>query len=123
MHPGEITAPVLVDGGYWILKVRERLADEVTPFDQVKDRIQEELTRTRFEKVYGDYIADLKKNAVYTVYVREAPTRIGRAKTRPKAPVAPSDDEFTTSGSTTPERITAPSNPNKPAPTPTPEAR
>ena len=121
LRPGEITAPVAVEGGYWILKVRERMADEVTPFDQVKERIQEELARTRFEKVYGDYIAELKKNAVYTVFVREAPTQIGRAKVRPKPLPVTGDDEFTTSGSAAPERITVPSSPA--TPTPTPETR
>ena len=58
LRPGEVSTPVAVDNSYWILKARERLADEVTAFDQVKERIQEELSRLRFEKVYGDYIAD-----------------------------------------------------------------
>lgn len=120
LRPGEVSEPVAVDGTYWILKVQERLADEVTAFDQVKERLQEELSRARFEKVYGDYIADLKKNAVYTVYVREAPTTIGR-RTRPAPKPAATDDEFTTSGSAAPERITVPAAP--PRPTPTPESR
>ena len=123
LRPGEVSAPVPVEGGYWILKVRERMADEVTAFDQVKEKIQEELTRTRFEKVYGDYIAELKKNAVYTVYVREAPTQIGRNKVR-KAPVpVNADEEITTTGAAAPERITVPSTPIKPSPTPTPQPR
>jgi serine/threonine protein kinase HipA of HipAB toxin-antitoxin module len=99
------------------------MADEVTAFDQVKERIQEELSRTRFEKVYGDYIAELKKNAVYTVYVREAPTQIGRAKTRATPLPVSGDDELTTSGSAAPERITVPNTPIKPSPTPTPQPR
>jgi len=123
LRPGEVSAPVPVEGGYWILKVRERMADEVTAFDQVKEKIQEELTRTRFEKVYGDYVAELKKNAVYTVYVREAPTQIGRNKVR-KAPMPTNtDEEITTTGSAAPERITVPSTPIKPSPTPTPQPR
>ena len=112
-----------VDASYWILKVRERLADEVTAFDQVKERIQEELSRVRFEKVYAEYIADLKKNAVYTVFVREAPTQIGRARKKPATPAATGDDEITTSGSVGPERIAAPGAPAKPTPTPKPESR
>lgn len=117
LRPGQVSAPVAVEGSFWILKVQERLADEVTAFDQVKDRIKEDLSRTRFEKVYEDYIADLKKTAVYTVYVREAPTTIGRKpKTAPK-PVA-TDDEFSTSGSAAPERIAAPAAPPRPTPTP-----
>lgn len=120
LRPGEVSAPIPVEGGYWILKVRERLADEVTPFDQVKDKIQEDLSRTRFEKVYGDYIADLKKNAVYTVFVREAPTQIGRKKPKPAPPALSPDEEITTTGSVGPERIAAPSAPIKPNPVPTP---
>lgn len=120
LRPGEVSAPVAVDGAYWILKVQERLADEVTAFDQVKERLQEELSRVRFEKVYGDYIAELKKNAVYTVYVREAPTTIGRRSKPAPKPVA-TDDEFSTSGAAAPERITVPAAP--PRPTPTPERR
>lgn len=123
LRPGEISNPVGIDGSFWILKVRERLADEITPFEQVKERLQEELARTRFEKVYGDYVAELKKNAVYTVYVREAPTQIGRTRARPAPPVASGDDEFTTSGSAAPERIVVPAGPARPTPTPSPEAR
>ncbi len=120
LRPGQVSAPVGVEGSYWILKVQERMADEVTAFDQVKERIQEEMSRARFEKVYGDYIADLKKNAVYTVYVREAPTTIGR-KPKPAPRPVNTDDEFTTSGSAAPERITVP--PAPPRPTPTPETK
>lgn len=118
LRPGEVSAPVEIDGSFWILKVRERMADEVTAFDSVKERIQEDLSRVRFEKIYGDYIADLKKNAVYTIYVREAPTQIGRAKTKAPKPAVATDDEFTTSGSATPERIAVP--PVQAVPTPTP---
>jgi len=125
LRPGEVSAPIPVESGYWILKVRERKADEVTAFDQVKERIQEELSRARLEKVYGDYIADLKKNAVYTVYVREAPTQIGRNKVRAVHTPAPAnaDEEITTTGSAAPERITVPTTPIRPTPTPTPEPR
>jgi peptidyl-prolyl cis-trans isomerase SurA len=121
LRPGEVSQPVPVDGSYWILKVQERLADEVTAFDQVKDRIQEEMSKERFEKVYGDYIADLKKNAVYTVFVREVPTQIGRSRKKPAPRAASSDDEIITSGSTGAERITVPSG--QAAPTPTPGSR
>lgn len=124
LRPGEVSAPVEIAGSFWILKVRERMTDEVTAFDQVKERIQEDLSRVRFEKVYGDYIADLKKNAIYTVYVREAPTQIGRAKTKAARPAVATDDEFTTSGSATPERIVVPpAQPAAPTPTPMPPTR
>lgn len=127
LRPGETSAPIPVEGGYWILRVRERLADEVTAFDQVKERIQEELARTRFEKVYGEYIAELKKNAVYTVYVREAPTQIGRNKVRAAPLPVNADEEITTTGSAAPERITVPNTPiqppSRPSPTPTPQPR
>ncbi len=117
LHPGEVSAPVAIEDSYRILKVRERMADEVTAFDQVKDRIQEELSAARFEKVYADYIAELKKNAVYTVFVREAPTQLGR-RSKPGPKPIPTDDEFTTIGPSGPERIVVPSA--RPNPTPTP---
>ena len=118
LRPGEVSSPVAVDNSYWILKVRERLADEVTAFDQVKERIQEELSRIRFEKVYGDYIAELKKNAVYNVFVREVPTQIGRRKAKPAPQPATTDEEITTSGPVGPERVTVPNAPPRPTPTP-----
>ncbi len=118
LRPGEVSSPVAVDNSYWILKVRERLADEVTAFDQVKERIQEELSRIRFEKVYGDYIAELKKNAVYNVFVREVPTQIGKSKVKPARQPATTDEEITTSGAVGPERITVPGAPPRPTPTP-----
>ena len=119
LRPGDITDPVQIEGSFWILKVRERLADEVTAFDQVKERIQEDLSRTRLEKVYGDYIAELKKNAVYSVFVREAPTQIGRRQGKPVPLTGASDEEITTTGPTTPERITVP----RARPTPTAHPR
>jgi parvulin-like peptidyl-prolyl isomerase len=122
LRPGEISAPIAIDGSYWILKVRERMADEVTAFDQVKEKIQEELSRAKFDKVYADYVADLKKNAVYTVYVREAPTQLGRMKTKRALPTA-TDDELTTTGSAGPERIVVPSGRPTATPTPTPNNR
>ena len=121
LRAGETSAPIPVEGGFWILKVRERLADEVTAFDQVKERLQEELARTRFEKAYTDYIAELKKNAVYTVYVREAPTQIGRSKVKAAPAPVNADEEITTTGSAAPERITVPNTPIRPTPTPTPQ--
>ena len=69
------------------------------------ERIQEDLSRTRFEKAYGDYIADLKKSAVYNVFVREVPTQLGRRKAKPPAEAATADEEITTSGPAAPERI------------------
>ena len=121
LRSGQFSPPVEVDGSFWILKVQERMADEVTAFDQVKERIQEEIARDKFEKIYGEYIAELKKNALYTVYVREAPTQLGRPKARPTPPPATGDEEFTTSGSATPERVVAPPA-GRPTPTPTPPA-
>ena len=118
LRPGDVSAPIEIDHSFWVLKVRERMADEVTAFEQVKERIQEEMSRVRFEKVYGDYIAELKKNAVYTVFVREAPTQIGRRPAKATPRTAAPDEEITTSGSVTPERITVPSA--RPTPTPTP---
>jgi parvulin-like peptidyl-prolyl isomerase len=123
LRPGETSAPIPVEGGYSILRVRERLADEVTAFDQVKEKIQEELARARLEKVYGEYIAELKKNAVYTVYVREVPTQIGRNRVKAAPVPANADEEITTTGSSAPERITVPSTPIRPSPTPTPQPR
>lgn len=121
LRPGEVSNPIPIDGSLRILKVRDRLADEVTAFDQVKDRLREEMSRERYEKVYNDYIADLKKNAVYQVYVREAPTTIGRTRTKAAPPTTASDDEITTTGSARPERVVVPSG--QPTPTPTPKPR
>jgi len=118
LRPGEVSAPVSIDDSYWILKVQERMADEVTAFDQVKERLQEELTEARYVKVYQDYIEELKKNAVYVVYVREAPIRLGR-QGKTAEPAGPVDDEIITSGSSSPERITVPAA--APIPTPTPD--
>lgn len=119
LRPGEVSTPINIDGSFWILKVRERMADEVTALEQVKDRLQEELSRVRFEKVYGDYVAELKKNAVLNVFVREAPTQVGRRRAKAAPRTAAPDEEITTTGPTTPERITVPSV----RPTPTVDPR
>lgn len=116
LQPGQTSEPIQLEGTTRILKVRERLPEEVTPFDQVKEKLFEEMARAKFEKAYVAYVAELRKNAVVDPRVREAPVTLGlkgrKAETRP---ALSGDDEISTSGLAAPERVVAP--PARPTPT------
>jgi parvulin-like peptidyl-prolyl isomerase len=119
LEPGRFSAPIPGENSARILKVRERLPDQVTPFEQVKEALHEEMARAKFEKAYDAYIAEHRKNAVWQVMIREAPVRLaGRGPRDRPTPAVSGDDEISTSGSSAPERVTVP-----PPPVPTPTVR
>lgn len=64
LKPGEITAePVKTQFGYHIIKAGNKKAATVKSFSEVKDQIMLQLKKDQKEKVFNDYLANLKKKA------------------------------------------------------------
>ena len=135
---GSVSDPLPVAGGYRLIRVVAKTTGSTTPFDAVKDRVRDRVMMTRFDKAYDDYVAELRKNAVVELRVREVPLQLTgpipegslREALEPLSPGAPEpaaappapvvvDDEVTTTPQAAPERVAPPPRATPPAPPPT----
>jgi peptidyl-prolyl cis-trans isomerase SurA len=134
LEPGQVSDPVKTSDGFRILRVVERTPGRVTPFEDVKARIVDELTRKKRRVVMNRLMTKLRAEADIEDMVREIPLEpgIGEALENEQptlkdsvAPVvAPSiapDDEFVTTGGSV-HRSGPDSATEAPLPAPTPEA-
>lgn len=140
-----ISEPIGAADGWRIFKVSERTEGGALEFDAAKDDIKRRLQVQRFATEYETYMADLRKNAVIDIRVREVPLQIdetgrlvetpiltpslsapGSTGTTRPSPNAPPEDEITTSGSSKPESqspaLPPTASPFTPPGTATPEA-
>jgi peptidyl-prolyl cis-trans isomerase SurA len=63
LQPGEVSEPVRTRFGFHVIKVEERRAADVSPFDDVKDQLRERLLRAQMEKFTAQYVAELRQKA------------------------------------------------------------
>jgi len=128
-----ISEPVRASDGWRVFKVSEKTEAGALEFDAAKDEIKRGLQVERFAKEYEAYMADLRKNAVIDIRVREVPLQIdetGRLVDAPllsgspsspvlgaparTSPNAPPEDEISTSGSPKPAPTPPVTPPNAP---------
>jgi peptidyl-prolyl cis-trans isomerase SurA len=133
LPPGGISDPTQTANGYRLLKVSARTDGHVVPFEEVREEIVGRLREARGGKVWEEYIAELRKNAIIDVRVREVPLQVtlpgvkasrpdGRALQVPEAEALPlpetatpagaapasapgEQDEFVTTPQARPERV------------------
>jgi len=60
---GEVAGPVRGSAGYFVLVLRERLAEEPAPFESLREQVHAEFLRSRGEMALRDYLADLREAA------------------------------------------------------------
>jgi peptidyl-prolyl cis-trans isomerase SurA len=65
---GGVSDPVRTHFGWHVIKVEERKSVAVKPFEEMKDQLQEKLTREQLEKYADQYVKELRQQA--TVEVR-----------------------------------------------------
>ena len=144
LKPGEVSEPFADAGGYRIVRLVGRKAEEVTSFENARQDVINQLMRPRFEQEYDKYIAGLRQAAQPTtqIMVREVPTEVSisgegsilsgtegspatpseapapQPGTAPAAPADP-DAEISTTPQAAPQRV-APAPVATPTPTPTP---
>jgi hypothetical protein len=73
---GGVSEPLPVEGGYRLIRVVAKTTGSVTPYESVKDRVRDRVMMSRFDKAYDDYVAELRKNAVVELRVREVPLQL-----------------------------------------------
>jgi peptidyl-prolyl cis-trans isomerase SurA len=124
---GGISDPVEVGGAWRVLRVAEKTAAGVVPFEEARPLIQQRLTGDRADSQYKQYVEGLRKNALIAVTVREVPLQVGTAPAAqrpappPAAPVDPSA-EIVTTPQAAPIYVPPPALVPVPVPTPSPLA-
>ncbi len=142
---GSVSDPLPVEGGYRLIRVVAKTTGSTTPFDAVKDRVRDRVLMSRFDKAYEEYMAELRKDSVVELKVREVPLRLTgpipegslREALEPLAPGAAEstaappataagatpaavvDDEVTTTPQAAPERVGPPQRATPPTLPPT----
>ena len=69
LKPGQLSKPVKTQFGWHLILLHERKEPEVTPFDDVKDKIIEYLGEKRKDSVFDKFLDDLRKDSEITEVV------------------------------------------------------
>jgi parvulin-like peptidyl-prolyl isomerase len=67
LQPGEISDLVRTRVGWHIIRIEDKKAGDYKPFEAVRDAIKEELSRTRGEQKYEEWVESLRQQAHVTV--------------------------------------------------------
>jgi peptidyl-prolyl cis-trans isomerase SurA len=112
---GAISDPLVGGDGIRILRVVDKSAEVVVPFEEAKADILKRLMAQRQTEAYQKYIEDLRKTASVQTMVKEVPLQVA-----PQTPLGPaglpgsalevpsageSGSEFSTTGQAAPERV------------------
>ena len=73
---GGVSDPLPVPEGYRIVRVVAKTSGSTTPFDGARERVQDRLMMSRFEKEYAAYLGELRKTAQVELRVREVPLQL-----------------------------------------------
>lgn len=63
LDKGSVSTPFPLDGGFGLLKLYDRSPGKVTPFEQVKAQLVEQLKKVKFEAIKVDYLNKLKSRS------------------------------------------------------------
>jgi peptidyl-prolyl cis-trans isomerase SurA len=67
LQPGEISDLVRTRVGWHIVRLEDKKAGDYKPFEAVRDAIKEELSRTRAEQKYEEWVESLRQQAHVTL--------------------------------------------------------
>jgi parvulin-like peptidyl-prolyl isomerase len=62
LEPGEVSEPTRGSDGYYVLQLRERVAGELAPFEEVRAQVQSELLRSRGDEALREYLSELRES-------------------------------------------------------------
>lgn len=64
---GEVSQPIPIDGGAWVLRCRDRVAGRVPAFAEVRERVEADLRRELEDRGLQELIAQLRADAAITL--------------------------------------------------------
>jgi parvulin-like peptidyl-prolyl isomerase len=76
LAPGQVSEPVAIAGAIRILKVNERTEARTVPYEEAREQIARRLRQERLAAAYDRYVAELRKEAVIDLRVREVPSTL-----------------------------------------------
>jgi peptidyl-prolyl cis-trans isomerase SurA len=116
LQVGEVSDPVSSADGFRVFKLLARTDASVTPLDQVRNRIRNQLMDAKGNEAYDKYVEELRKNAIIDVKVREVPLQVSRP-VGPTTFLEPPSDDVVTGPARPPEGQGAPgAGPPPPSP-------
>ncbi|MBE0433342.1 peptidylprolyl isomerase [candidate division WOR-3 bacterium] len=68
MAEGEISEPVLTPYGYHLLYVREKVAERILSFEELRDQIMQYLHQQEIQKKYDELIAELRTKIFVKIF-------------------------------------------------------
>lgn len=69
LKEGQVSDPVRTGFGFHVIKIEERRALDVPPFEEVKDQMRERLMREQLTKYADRYVQELRQGAVVDVKI------------------------------------------------------
>jgi parvulin-like peptidyl-prolyl isomerase len=73
LEPGQTADPVVLGGSLRIVKLVERTEARTVPYEEARNDVAERLRQGRVKAAYERYVAELRKDAVIDLRVREVP--------------------------------------------------
>jgi peptidyl-prolyl cis-trans isomerase SurA len=67
LQPGKVSDAVRSPFGWHVIKVEERRAMSVRPFEEVKDQLREQIMRQQMERYTEQYVQELRQKAIVEV--------------------------------------------------------
>ena len=67
LKEGEVSEPIRTNFGWHVLKVEERRTVGVTPYEEMRPKLEAQLRQQKTEKFVDQYVAELRKKAVIEV--------------------------------------------------------
>ena len=59
-NPGDVSEPVKTQFGWHIIKLEERIPESPVPFEQIKERLKQELREQKIQKLLQDKAKELE---------------------------------------------------------------
>jgi len=69
-----LTTPIELKGGWALLSISERQKAGYRPFDDVKEEIRKKMSEEIYDKKFGDYLKDLRRNALVKILDKDLAT-------------------------------------------------